>query len=253
MKFPSLKPKTVPEVPAKPDSGQASISPKRLPQTFAQAAADFERSRIDELVKTRKIAIVAAIIAFAFAGICIIGIVMSFALHREPQPVVLRVDNGTGNVEVLTSIKNASNTYDEVVNRYWLAQYVRTCERYDWYSLSVDYDACKLFSTSDVFNAYSHKVQDKNSPLETLKDKGKIDVRIVSVSFFDDHTAHVRFTSQKLNQSGENPDGSPLQRWIATVVFDYDAGLMTDQQRMMNPLGFRVHSYQVDAEATGRQ
>jgi type IV secretion system protein VirB8 len=253
MKITSLfKPKTQPDAPAS-EARAASLSPNRLPQTFAQAAAEFERSRIEELIKTRKIAIMAAIIAFAFAGICIVGIVMSFALHREPQPVVLRVDNGTGNVEVLTSIKNASNTYDEVVNRYWLAQFVKTCERYDWYSLSVDYDTCKLYSTSDVFNAYSAKVQAKNSPLETLKDKGKIDVRIVSVSFLDEHTAHVRFTSQKLNQSGENTDGSPLQRWIATVVFDYDASLMTDQQRMMNPLGFRVHSYQVDAEAIGRQ
>lgn len=228
-------------------------TPKRLPQTFIQAAEEFERSRIDELKQTRKLAIIVAAIACGFAGICIFGFVLSFALHREPQPVVLRVDNSTGNVDVLTSIKNANSTYDEAINRYWLAQYVKTCERYDWYSITVDYDSCELFSDGPVFNAYSAKVKDKSAPLEKLKDKGKIDVRVVSVSFLDDNTASVRFTSQKLNASGENPDGSPLQRWIATVVFTYESGLMTDQQRMINPLGFKVLSYQVNAEAAGRE
>jgi type IV secretion system protein VirB8 len=161
--------------------------------------------------------------------------------------------NSTGNIDVLTSVKDANNTYDEVVNRYWVAQYVRTCERYDWYSIGVDFDSCELFSTSDVFTAYSNRVKAKNGPLEMLKDKGRIDVRIVSVSFLDANTASVRFTTQKLTPAGENPDGSPLQRWISTIVFDFNAGLMTDQQRMVNPLGFKVHSYQPNPEAVGRE
>jgi type IV secretion system protein VirB8 len=226
-----------------------SISAKRIPQTFMEAAADFEKFKVEQLKSRVKIAWAITFFSILFAGICVVGIVMSFALHKEPSPVVLKVDNGTGHVDMLRSVKDEHDTYDEVVNRYWLAQYVRTCERYDWYSISMDYQVCELFGSNNVFAAYSASVKEKNSPLNTLKDKGRIDVRIISISFLDANTAQVRFTTQKLSASGENLDGAPLQRWIATIVYEYRSVLMTEQQRLVNPLGFKVYSYKRDPEA----
>jgi len=235
------------------ESKDKSISPKRIPETFTQAARNFEIFKVEELKKSRKLAWIIALVALVFSGICIVGIVMSFALHREPAPVVLKVDNGTGNVEMLRSVKDQYDSYDDVVNKYWLAQYVRTCERYDWFSISVDFKSCELFGSSDVFKAYSSKVQAKQAPLSVLKDKGKIEIRIVSIVLMDKNNAQVRYTSQKLSAAGENTDGSPLQRWIATITFEYHAILMTEQQRLINPLGFKVLSYRVDPEsATSR-
>jgi type IV secretion system protein VirB8 len=229
-----------------------TVDRKRLPQAFIEAAEDFEKFKVDQLNARVRTAWIITCVSMAFAGICIIGILMSFALHKEPAPVVLKVDNGTGNVEMLRSVKDAHDTYDEVVNRYWLAQFVRTCERYDWFTISVDYQVCELFGTRDVFSEYARAVKESNSPLNTLKDKGKIDIRIISISFLDNNTAQVRFTSQKLNASGENPDGAPLQRWIATVVYEYRSVLMTEQQRLVNPLGFKVLSYKRDSEAISK-
>lgn len=238
-----------PAISDKAANNDPPLSPKRLPQTFIEAAEAFEKSRITDLEKSRSIWQKVAFVATCVAGLAVIGIVLSFLLHREPEATVLRVDNATGNVEVLTSIKNAQHSYDEVVNRYWAANYVRICERYDWYLISTDFDTCSLMSTDAVGKQYAAKVKDKNGPLAILKDVGKIDVRIVSVSFLNDNTANIRFTSQALNAAGENNNNSPLQQWIATVVFDYDATFMTEQQRLVNPLGFTVHSYQVNAEA----
>jgi type IV secretion system protein VirB8 len=228
-----------------------ALPPKRVPQTFVQAAEAFEKSRIDDLEKSRALAWRISIISTAITAFAVVGIVLSFLLHREPEATILRVDNATGNVEVLTSIRNPQKSYDDVVNRYWVANYVKICERYDWYSISVDYDMCTLMSSSDVGKQYSAKVKDKNAPLAVLKDTGKLDVKVVSISFLDENTASVRFTSQKLNAAGENNDNAPLQQWIATVVFEYDAALMTDQQRLVNPLGFKVLSYQINAETIG--
>jgi type IV secretion system protein VirB8 len=226
---------------------------KRTPQSFIAAAEDFERFKVDELKRSRKIAWIICIICVAFAGVCAVGIVMSFALHTEPAPVILKVDNGTGNVEMLRSVKDHHDSYDDIVNKYWLTQYVRMCERYDWFTISVDYESCGLFAAPDVYKAYTTRVKDKNSPLNVLKDKGKIDIRILSIVLLDANTAQIRYTSQKLNGAGENPDGSPLQRWIATVVFEYHSVMMTEQQRLVNPLGFKVLSYHVDPESAEKQ
>jgi type IV secretion system protein VirB8 len=236
-------------VPGSEKNAEKPVNPKRLPQSFMEAAKDFETFKIEQLKARVKTAWAIAAASGLVAVICIVGILMSFALHKEPAPVVLKVDNGTGNVEMLRSVKDENDTYDEVINRYWLAQYVRTCERYDWYTISVDYQVCELFGTRDVFSAYAAKWKEKNSPLNQLRDKGKIDVRIVSISFLNANTAQVRFTTQKLNAAGENPDGTPLQRWIATVVYEYRSILMTERQRLVNPLGFKVLSFKRDPES----
>jgi len=238
------------EKPTEAKPKDKSISPKRIPETFTQAAKEFEVFKVEEIKKSRKMAWIIAIVALVFTGICIVGIVMSFALHREPSPVVLKVDNGTGNVEMLRSVKDQNDSYDDVVNKYWLAQYVRTCERYDWYTISIDYKSCELLSSPDVFKAYSTKVQSKQAPLNTLKDKGKIEIKIVSVVLMGKNNAQVRFTSQKLNAAGENIDGAPLQRWIATIAFGYHSVLMSEQQRLINPLGFKALTYRLDPEST---
>ena len=73
-------------------------------------------------------------------------------------------------------------------------------------------------------------------------------MKIVSVAFFGD-TASVRFTKEKTNASGENSDRAPIQRKIATIAYQFKSGYMSDQQRLINPLGFKVASFSVNDEA----
>lgn len=222
---------------------------KRLPQSFTEAAADFERSKIEEVKRSRKIAWVIASIATGICSVSIIAFLVALLMRTEPEPVVLKVDNSTGATTMLRSIKDDKDHYDEVVNKYWLAQYVRTCESYDWYQISESFEVCKLMSEPDVAKEYSNKVQAPNAPLTILKDKGKIVAKINSIVFVGDSShAQIRFTTEKLSPSGENLDGSPVQKWIATVVFQFKPGQMTEQQRLVNPLGFKVFSYRVDPE-----
>ena len=229
----------------KPDSIDAI---KRVPQNFTAAALDFERSKINDL-KARNDILKFISIAAVLVGI--IGVSTAFVAtlaRKEPEPFVLKVDQSTGATEVMRSIKDTSEKYDEVVNRYWLAQYIRTCESYDWFTISEQFEACKLMSSDDVAKEYSRRIQAPDSALTILKDKGKISIKIVSIAFFGD-TASIRFTSQKTNPSGENLDGAPVQKKLATVAYQFKSGHMTDQQRLINPLGFKAESYRVDHEA----
>lgn len=220
---------------------------KRVPQAFAEAAADFERSKIEELKRSRTIAWRIAGVATAVGGLAAAAALVAILLRTEPEPVIIKVDNSTGSSTVLRSIRDNKDQYDEVVNKYWLAQYVRTCEGYDWYAIGDQFEACKLMSESDVAKEYSRKVQAPESPLKVLKDKGKVGVKVGSIVFVGD-SAQVRYTSEKVNASGENTDNSPVQKWIATVVFQFKPGQMTEQQRLVNPLGFKVLTYRVDPE-----
>jgi type IV secretion system protein VirB8 len=219
----------------------------RLPQAFTEAAVDFEKSKSENLKKLVKILTGGIIAASAFGVLGSAAALVAIFKRTEPEPVVLQVDNATGATTMLRSIRDTQDKYAEVINKYWLAQYVRTCESYDWYTIGENFEICKLMSESDVATEYSKKVQSPTAPLKLLKDKGKVVAKIDSITFVGD-IAHVRFSTEKLNSSGENMDNSPVQRWLATIAYRFKPGQMTEQQRLANPLGFKVFSYRADPE-----
>lgn len=221
----------------------------RAAQAFTKAAADFERSENEELRGSRKLAWRIAGVAMAITTVSILAFLVALLHRTEPEPVVLEVDKATGATTELRSLKDASDHYDEVVNKYFLAQYVRSCEGYDWATIQSTFDTCRLMSAPNVAAAFERRVKAPESPLNTLKDTGIIRVHIEAIAFLNDNTAQVRYTSQKLSPSGDNPDNSPLQKWVATVAFQFKPKQqMTDQERLVNPLGFQAASFRSDPE-----
>ncbi|MDM0029129.1 virB8 family protein [Variovorax saccharolyticus] len=222
-------------------------APNRLPQTFVQAAIDFERLKTDELRRSRKVAWMIAGLSTAICAISILAFLVAMLTRTEPEPTILKVDQSTGATEVLRSMRDDHDRFDEVVNKYWIANYVRLYEGYDWYTISEQFEAVKLMSQSDVASQYATKVQADNAPLSVFKDKAKVAAKVTAISFVGE-LAQVRFTTEKQTTSGDNTDGAPTQKWIATVAFKFENALATEQQRLVNPLGFKVLSYRVDPE-----
>ena len=218
----------------------------RAAQSFTSAAADFERSKITEIKRSRKIAWAIAGVSTGLCVLSVASLLVAILFRTEPEPLVLQVDQSTGATTMLRSLRDSKDQFDEVVNKYWLAKYVRTCEGYDWFTISEQFEACKLMSEGSVSAEYSKRVQGASAPLATLKDKGKVIAKVSSIAFFGE-TAQVRFTSERTSSSGDPLDPSP-QKFIATVAFQFKPSVMTEQQRLVNPLGFKAVTYRVDPE-----
>lgn len=226
---------------------QALKVASRAPQTFEDAAKDFEESKIIGLKLSRKIAWMVASAAIVLALLCVIAVLVALFNHDDPEPVVLTHNTGTGVITMARSVKDTQDKYDEVTDKYWLANYVRHRETYDWYTIGADSEIVKLMSAPDVATEYIRDVQSETAPLNIYKDKGKVVAKITSITYVG-NLAQVRFTKERVSTSGENLDGSPVQAFIATIAYKYESGLMTDQQRLINPVGFTTLSYRVDAE-----
>jgi type IV secretion system protein VirB8 len=220
----------------------------RLPQSFIEAAADFEREKIIEIKRSRKIAWIIAGISIAICSISILAFLVALLMRTEPEPTIIKVDTSTGASEVLRSVRDSQDRYDDIINKYWLAQYLYNCEGYDWYLISQQFENCKFMSAPIVAADFSSKVQDPNSPLKVIQDRGKVIVKIVSITFLNT-AAQVRFTTEGVGTGGEPINGFPLRKWIATISFEFKPGLMSEQQRLINPLGFKVLAYRLDPEA----
>lgn len=229
------------------DNKKTTNNPKRMAQEFTAAAADFERSISDEMNKSRIIAWRVATVATGVTVISITAFLVALLMRTEPEPTIIKVDNSTGATTVLRSIKDSQDHYDDIIDKFWLGQYVTERENYDWYTISTAVDKVTLMSSPAVGTWYNTAIKAKDSPLHTLADKFKIIAKVSSITFVGD-VAQVRYTTQKVSSSGLVADGSPVQKWIATISYKYDAGLMTEQQRLVNPLGFKVQTYRNDPE-----
>ncbi len=162
-------------------------------------------------------------------------------------PYTLLVDRQTGYVQALDPIRGEKLTPDAALTRSFLVQYVIARESFTRDTVQQNYRKAVLWSDGDVRAGYIALMQASNplSPLAAYPRGTVIDVQVKSVSMLDRDTALIRFQTTRYDRSAQpRPDGS----WIATVSFRYSGEPMSAENRLLNPLGFRVTRYHKDIE-----
>lgn len=217
---------------------------------FIQSAAAFNKSEIDMVRRNSKIAWRIAIGCLVITGMAI-GAVAALTPIKTVQPYVIRVDNNTGATDIVTTLKQSEKTYGEVIDKYWLAQYVKYRESYDWQTIQSTYDATMLLSAVPIQKEFANIYSDNNpnAPHKMLKDNFKVIVTVKAISFVG-QMAQIRFDKQLIPISGDTSKTTPPQQLIATVAYEYTNQPTQEKDRLINPLGFQITSYRVDPETT---
>lgn len=162
-------------------------------------------------------------------------------------PYVMRVDSTSGYIDIAKPLEDDKVTYDEVLSKFFLKEFVINRESYDWNTIQNMFDKTKLLSNSDVFAEYEFNIQSDLSPLKILRKEKKVVVAVRGVTFIN-NLAQVRFAKLVKNKDGTPATGYKPTTWIATIDFDYEKEIKTEAERLENPLGFQVISYRVDVE-----
>jgi type IV secretion system protein VirB8 len=214
---------------------------------YLDESRGLERDYLDELVRSRRVAWRVAALAGALVVIALGTLVALLPLKRV-EAFVLRVDNATGNAEVMTSIRDAEATYGEVVDRYFVNKYVQNRETYDYDTLQTAYDTTAVMSAPDVQRDYAALFDGPNGRDKVLSNYTRIAVRVRSITpGTSKNTALVRFKT--VRQSEGLPEVE--ENLVATIGFRYVGAAMREADRLVNPLGFQVTSYRVDPEVVG--
>ena len=214
---------------------------------ITNAVKIFESSIIDDKNKTITLFRNTTILL----GVCTIALsvaVVSLTPLKTVVPFLLRVDNSTGAVEVVNPYNQQNATYEQVITRYWLARLIENREGYEWNAIQHMFNTVELMTNSSVFTEYKNYMAGDFSPVKKLGKEMKMQLKVNAITLLDDETAQIRFT-----KAITDPDGLPVQgyvpaKWIATVKFDFNKKIKTEEQRLINPLGFEVISYRVDPE-----
>ncbi|MDD2859576.1 MAG: type IV secretion system protein [Acidiphilium sp.] len=217
-------------------------------QSYLEESRGLERSYLREVLRSRRNAWLVAGGATLGAFFCLAVLAVQIKESSQPvPPFILSVDKSTGEVGVVSVMKEHKESYGEITDQYWVAQYVIHRESYDWQTIQADYDATGLMSAPDVAADYEKIFQGDNARDKTLANKARITVTLEAPPLVDPSTstATARFTTTLHWRNGQ-PD--TVKHWIATIAYRYVDSPMKPRDRLINPLGFQVTSYRLDPE-----
>ncbi len=220
-------------------------------ERYLREIRDFENDRVALAKSSAKTAWKVATGAGVIALLSVVALVGLTPLKRVENYMTL-VDPQTGIAHILKPMSNAEKTtYGEVLDKFWINRFIVERNSYDWQTVQLSYNTVELMASDKVFNAYSKAIRAIDSPLEVFGDKSSVKTHVNAISFLpstdkDSQLVQVHFTRQVVSSSGELSSMLEPTKWSATITFDYLAVIKTEDERTLNPLGFRVTSYRED-------
>ncbi len=218
-------------------------------QNIFKNGLTWETSRLFEVYKSERRAwLVAKIFGASFVLVCIaLALLMPL---KTVVPYVIKVDQSTGMSEILKIANKRDIPVNEMMNKYWISQYVLAREGYDWRTLNQEFTKVRELSLPNVFEPYSTQFGTHKDSLEVrLKDDFRVLVKLNSIVINSDYIATVRFVKTVYNNKTLKEETS--QGWTATIGFEYFPTYEAkEENRLINPFGFKVTSYRVDPEIT---
>ncbi len=164
------------------------------------------------------------------------------------EPYILRVDSSTGAVDVVSTIKDQATTQGVAVDKYWVAEFVRNFEGYDFNLIQTMYDKTISMSSPKVQAQYRRMYEGNDARHIKFGENTSITVDVISVIIDNNSVspvARVRFKTTTVS-SGR----TTVNYWVASVGYKYDKKAMGNDARLLNPLGFLVTTYTVSNEVT---
>lgn len=224
-------------------STDKKVSKKEL-ETYLAEARSWETHRVLECERSKRTAWRVAGAACLVAAIAVTGLSVLGPL-KKVEPYVIRVDNATGIVDVVTALKDQKTNYDEAMNKFFVQRYVRYRESYSNALASDYYSNVGLMSSTSEQQRYYAYFNPKNpeSPLNVYQNYATVKTIIKSTSFIKPDVALVRYVKE-IEQGGDKS----ISNWAATITFTYTKASSKEKDREVNPLGFRVEEYRNDPE-----
>lgn len=218
---------------------------------FYTDGRSWEASRVQALERAERRAWWVAIVAVLMAFLAVAALAFLAPL-KQAVPFLVYVDRFSGEAEVREAM-NAQVQFSDILDKHWLIQYVTSHERYQWDLLQADYDRTLAWSDKGPAREYSQQFDGPRAIYKVLGRTRENAVKVVSVSIAPHPpgtpaVATVRFVRTVRNLETGAVEGTPAHE-VATIGYRYHVSpLTTEKALIMNPLGFTVTAYRVDAE-----
>ncbi len=221
-------------------------APDQIDLTQVEIADSWAQSVTEDIERSERRAWLVACAAAIIAVLEAIALVFLLPL-KTVEPYTLLVDRQTGNVETLSPLDAQMVAPDAALTKSFLVQYVTARESFDADSLQRDYRKVALWSAGEERQRYTNRMQANNplNPLAYMPPGGTIAVDVRSISSLDAGQSLVRFTTTRTDRAAQTQEP---EFWAAVINYSFSEARMSEDDRLLNPLGFQVTRYRRDAE-----
>ncbi|MDE5062218.1 VirB8 family type IV secretion system protein [Wolbachia endosymbiont of Drosophila tsacasi] len=206
---------------------------------------DWNSNRYSTVVAQRNILLLFALILLATISISIL-VIFKISTSSTIEPFVIEIEKKSGIVQLVDPVTVKQYSADEVLNEYFISEYIKAREVFDPYNYNYNYyTKVRLFSSSNVYNEFRNHIGSQNmDDLFNLYLDTKSKFKIRSIQKLGNDALQVRFFMEFTRKDGS----STRKNKIVIMSYRYASLEMDDQQRYINPLGFQVILYRVDDE-----
>ncbi|EAJ0412384.1 type IV secretion system protein [Campylobacter upsaliensis] len=208
---------------------------------------DFETSVKYLIEQSNKKAWLIAIVSVFITLLSILAVLVLTPL-KTVEPYVIRVDNTTGMVDILTTLDEKQITQNEALDKHFIGQYIKAREGYFFDMLNQDYIFTQLFSSPEVAESYRAIYSGENSRDSRLGSFTKVEVNILSVVLGESNGIKTATARINLKSTNKNSKEESLSTKVITLSYKYLLNEMQEKNRILNPLGFKVLTYRIDEE-----
>ena len=210
---------------------------------FFERSATFDGERLRAATRSLRLAWMMAGTSMALCGASMLAVVGMLPL-RTIETRVIRVNETTGSVELVTPVVG-TQTYTEAVTKHWIADYVRAREGFLFEEAPFAFRKVNLMSAETEQARFSegYIVKNPKSALAVLGRDGTARIEIKAISFPAANLALVRFSRTVRRGASET-----VAHVLGTIAYEYQSAPIAEADIMINPLGFVVREYRLDAE-----
>ncbi|EAJ1462026.1 type IV secretion system protein [Campylobacter upsaliensis] len=210
-------------------------------------ALDYEASFRYLIEQSNKRAWLISFVAIFIASLSLIAVVLLTPL-KTIEPYVIRVDNTTGMVDILTLLDEKEITQNEALDKYFISQYIKAREGYYYELLNQDYLLTQLMSSENVANEYRALYEGDTARDQILKNSNEVSVQILSVVLGESNGVKTSTIRANITTKNLSSRGTSQATKVITLSYDYTLGKASEENRLLNPLGFKVLTYRIDNE-----
>ncbi len=202
-------------------------------------------NRYSTVIAQRNILLLFTLILLVAISVSILAI-FKISTSSTIEPFVIEIDKKSGIVQLVDPVTVKQYSADEVLNNYFISEYIKAREVFDSYNYNYNYyTKVRLFSSPNVYSEFSNYIKSQNmNDLFNLYSDAKGELKIRSIQKLGNDALQVRFSIEFTRKDGN----SSRKNKIVVMSYKYASLEMNDQQRYINPLGFQVISYRVDDE-----
>jgi len=160
---------------------------------------------------------------------------------KSLEPYVIEVEEKTGIATVVDQLTSQRFSGNEMIRRYFMNEYIHAASGYDRNTYKEDANKVRLFSSPGVFGQYRRRINPRVLGADSV-----IKVRIKSIKFLNNTLAQIRLSSNTKTPKSKIPTMKDL---VVTMRFSFVPQIkLSMEERLINPLGFRVTEYSVAEE-----